>query len=277
MLDGYADRWALVTGASSGIGAEFATVLAERGMHLVLASRRSEPLNQLAQELHTKHGTRCEIFCADLSESAAAANLVNHLASKNLTIELLVNNAGFGLVGEVETTDVERVMQMIRLNIGTLTELTYRLLPGMIARRHGAVINVASVAAFQPVAYMGVYSATKSYVLHFTEALWAETRDKGVTVMALCPGVTRTAFFDVAGAPGWLKKQRSQTPRQVVKAALKGLEKRRQYVVSGMKNYLLSLAGRVGSRKIVVTESMKYFRPKSNIGPTDEPRSDKPT
>jgi short-subunit dehydrogenase len=108
---------------------------------------------------------------------------------------------------------------------------------------------------------MPAYSATKAYILHFSEALWAEVRDRGVTVMALCPGTTETGFFEVAGVPGWLKKQRSQTPAQVVRAALKALEKRRQYVVSGWPNYLLSLIVRLGSRKIVVRESMKYFRP----------------
>ena len=146
------------------------------------------------------------------------------------------------------------------MNISALTELTYCLLPGMLERQHGAIINVASVAAFQPVAYMGAYAASKAYVLHFSESLWTEVRDRGVTVMALCPGVTRTSFFDTAGVPGWLKKQRSQTPEQVVKTALHALDKRKQYVVTGWRNYWLSLAVRIATRKVAVTESMKYFR-----------------
>jgi short-subunit dehydrogenase len=247
-------------------------------MHLVLVARRNDPLAQLAQELHTKHGTRCEILCTDLSDSASAKRLVDQIAEKNITIELLVNNAGFGVVGAAESTDVDRVMQMVRLNIGAVTELTYRILPGMMQRGHGAIVNVSSVAAFQPVAFMGAYSATKSYVLHFTEALWAEAREKGVTVLALCPGVTRTAFFDVAGAPGWLKKQRSHSPRQVVKTALKALEKRRQYAVAGWRNYILSLAVRMATRKMVVTESMKYFRPSSSKAAKEtEHDDDKPS
>jgi uncharacterized protein len=153
-------------------------------------------------------------------------------------------------------------MELVRLNSGALTELTYRLAEPMVERKHGAIINVASVAAFQPVAFMGVYAASKAYVMHFSEALWAELKDHGVTVMALCPGVTKTSFFDVAGVPEWLKTQSSQTPDQVVKTALKYLEKRRQYIVCGWKNYILSLMTRLATRKIVVSESRKYFRPK---------------
>ena len=117
---------------------------------------------------------------------------------------------------------------------------------------------------FNLFAFMGAYAASKSYVLHFSESLWAEVRDRGVTVMALCPGVTRTSFFDVAGVPGWLKKQRSQSPEQVVKTALHALDKRKPYTVSGWRNYFLTLAVRFASRKLAVTESMKYFRPTKN-------------
>ena len=262
MLEGYSDRWALITGASSGIGAEFAKILAARGMHLILTARRTELLEQLAEELHTRHGTRSEILPGDLSNPEQAGRLVDDVEGRGIEVELLVNNAGFSIVGDVESANVERIMDLVRLNIGALTELTYRILPGMLQRQHGAIINVSSVAGFQPVAYMSAYSASKAYVLHFSEALWAEARDRGVNVMALCPGTTRTEFFDVAGVPGWLKKQRSQSPEQVVKAALKALEKKRPYTVSGWKNYLLSLAVRLASRRMVVTESMKYFRPK---------------
>ena len=121
---------------------------------------------------------------------------------------------------------------------------------------------VSSVAAFQPVAYMGAYSASKSYVLHFTESLWAEAREKGVTVLALCPGTTRTDFFDISGAaPGWLEKNSSQDVATVVRTAIKALEKKRSYIVSGWKNYILSLLVRLAMRSTVVQESMKYFRP----------------
>lgn len=261
MLEAYADRWALITGASSGIGAEFAERLAARGMHLVLTARSEEKLNKLAQELHTKHGTRCEVIVCDLTMPEQLDHLMDEINNRQIDIELLVNSAGFAVVGEFEKTDSQQVLKMVQLNISALTDLTYRLLPDMLERQHGAIINVSSVAAFQPVAYMGAYAASKSYVLHFSESLWTEVRDRGVTVMALCPGVTRTSFFDVAGVPGWLKKQRSQSPEQVVKAALHALEKRKQYTVSGWRNYFLSLAVRLASRKLTVSETMKYFRP----------------
>ncbi|MBT6155102.1 MAG: SDR family oxidoreductase [Planctomycetaceae bacterium] len=276
MIELYADRWALITGASSGIGAEFARRLAGRGMHLVLVARRETVLAELAEELHTRHGTKCELIVGDLSEPDQAGRVIDRVNELGVTIELLVNNAGYGIVGTVEQVDAERVMSMLRLNVGTLTELTYGILPGMVERGHGAIINVASVAAFQPVAYMPAYSATKAYVLHFSEALWAEVYDRGVTIMALCPGVTRTGFFDVAGVPNWLKKQSSHTPAQVVKRAMKALEKRRQFVVPGWSNYLRALATRLAPRRFVVRESMKYFRPKKKKNATKSTDADAP-
>ncbi len=262
MIEEFADRWALVTGSSSGIGVEFAHRLASRGMHLVLTARREEAMRELAGELHTRHGTRCEIIPGDLADPSTPARLMEEIRNREIEIELLVNNAGFAIAADIEATDTQRVLDMLQVNMTSLTELTYAVLPTMLAREHGAIINVASVAAFQPVAFMGPYAASKSYVLHFTEALWAEARDRNVTVMALCPGITRTSFFEVAGVPNWLKKHSSQSPEQVVRAAMKGLDKRRQYYVSGWKNYILSLAVRLASRKMAVTESMKYFRPK---------------
>lgn len=270
MLDAYAERWALITGASSGIGAEFARKLAARGMHLVLVARREALMQELADELHRRHGTRCEIIAADLSDPACPKSLAEEIRKRGIAIELLINNAGIGIVSEVESTDVVRVLQMIRVNISALTELTYLFLPEMLQKGHGAIINVASVAAFQPVAYMGAYAAGKAYVLHFSEALWAETRDRGVTVMACCPGTTRTDFFDAAGVGGWLKKHRSQTSEQVVKNALKNLERRKQYTIPGWRNYWLSILVRVAPRRTVVIESMKYFRPTSRKSKSDE-------
>ncbi len=169
---------------------------------------------------------------------------------------------GFGVIGDVERTDVKRVLEMVQVNIAALSELTLRVLPEMLARRHGGIINLASVAAFQPVGYMGAYAASKAYVLHFSEALWAEARDRGVTVTTLCPGTTRTEFFDVSGKPNWLEKHSAQDVKPVVRTALKALEKGRSYVVSGWKNYILSLLVRLAMRATVVLKSMKYFRPK---------------
>jgi short-subunit dehydrogenase len=261
VLDTYNDRWALVTGASSGIGREFAERLAGHGMHLILAARRTEQMNELAQELLTRHGTTSHIVTIDLATLDAGQRLHEEIQRLNVDVELVINNAGAGLIGDVETTDPHRVRRMLTLNILTLTDLTYRLLPGMLERGHGAIINMSSVAAFQPVAFMGAYSASKSFILHFSEALWSEVRGRGVTVMALCPGVTETEFFTLAGAPGWLQKHTAQTPSQVVRKALKGLEKRRQYLITSWKDYLITMLVRMTTRRAAVNESKRYFRP----------------
>jgi short-subunit dehydrogenase len=256
------DKWALVTGASAGIGAEFARQLAARGMHLVLVARNKGLLEELAAELHTKHAARSEVIACDLSQPLEVARLLEELQRRGLTIELLVNNAGFGLVGEVDDANVERLQEMIRLNISAAVELTYRLLPGMLQRGQGAIVNVSSLSAFQPVAYMGVYAATKSFLLHFSEALAEEVQPRGVTVLAVCPGVTKTMFFDTAGAPGWLQKHRSHSPERVVRTALDALERRRQVIVIGWRNWLLTLIVRLVPRRRVVRESTRYFRPR---------------
>jgi uncharacterized protein len=263
VLEAYADRWALITGASSGIGAEFARQLAARGMHLVLTARRRDLLERLAEDLHIRHGTKSEIIDGDLSDPGEPARIVETIATRGIIIDLLVNNAGFAVIGDSVTADRERVLELVRLNVDSLTDLTYRVLPGMVERRQGAIVNVSSLSAFQPVPYMAAYSASKAYVLHFSEALWAEVFPSNVTVMALCPGATRTDFFDAAGIPGWLKKHSSQSPEQVVRSALRALEKRKQYIVTGWKNYFLSLLVRIARRKTVVRQSMRYFRPVS--------------
>lgn len=260
VLDAFNDRWALITGASSGIGAEFAARLAGRGMHLILAARRTERMNALAEDLLTKHGTKCHIVTIDLATPDAGERLYREVENLGVHVELLVNNAGFTVIGELESTTPDVVQQMLNLNILTLTDLTYRVLPGMLERGHGAIINVSSLAAFQPVAYMGAYAASKSYVLHFSEALWAEARSRGVTVMALCPGVTATEFFKSAGVPQWLEKHSSQTPLRVVRTALTALEKRRQYVIPGWRDYLITLLVRMTTRRTAVNESKRYFR-----------------
>lgn len=262
MLDSYNDRWALITGASSGIGAEFASQLAGRGMHLILVARRKEKMTEVATDLNTRHGTRCHIVAVDLADPDSGRRLFEEVKRLGVNVELLVNNAGVGLIGQIETTTPEEVRRMLNLNLLTLTDLTYRILPGMLQQKHGAIINMSSQAAFQPVAFMAAYSASKSYILHFSEALWAEARSRGVTVTALCPGVTRTEFFDRAGAPGWLEKHSSHSPGKVVKTALKAMEKRRQYVVPGWKNYLMTILVRLTTRRTAVNESKRFFRPR---------------
>ena len=236
-----ANQWALITGASSGLGEEFARQLASRGMHLILVARRRDPMEKLAAELLLQHGTRCHVISSDLADPAEPKRVLDEVERLGVTIELLVNNAGFGIVGEVDDVDLDRILTMIQLNVSALTELTYRVLPGMLQRRRGAIINLSSLSAFQPVAYMGVYAASKAFVLHFSEALHCELKGRGITVTAVCAGVTRTSFFDIAGASGWLQKHASHPVDFVVKRALRALERRQQFTVPGWRNYLLTL------------------------------------
>ncbi|MCY2966809.1 MAG: SDR family oxidoreductase [Planctomycetota bacterium] len=262
MLKAYADHWGLITGASSGIGAEFARQLAARGMHLVLVARREQRLRELANELQVAHGTKCEIIVSDLAKPGEPAKVLADVRAKGIEVELLVNNAGFGMVSGIDETEVDRALELIRLNVSTLTEMTLLVVKDQVVRGHGGVINIGSVVAFQPVGYMGVYAASKAYVLHFSEALWAEVRPRGVTVTTLCPGTTRTEFFDVSGVPGWAEKNRSQDVKTVVRTGLAAFDKRKQYVVSGWINYILSLAVRLATRATVVKGSMSVFRPR---------------
>ena len=261
MTDTYADRWAVVTGASSGLGAEFARTLAARGMHLILVARRERRLHDLAAELDTKHGTHCEVLPADLSDPAERDRVHDAAVADGRAIELLVNSAGFGVAEDLPHTDRAAVLDLVSVNIAALTDLTYRFLPAMTARGHGGVLNLSSLAGFTPVAYMGAYSASKAYVLHFSEALWAEVRDRGVTVTAVCPAATRTEFFEVAGVGGWLKKRRGQDPEAVVRTALRAFERGRPVVVTGALAKLQVFLMRFAPRRTKVLESRKYFRP----------------
>ena len=190
----------LVTGASSGIGEQFALKLGRRGHNLVLTARSENRLHDLAARLRAENpGIDVEVIAADLAQPGSAAALTAEVAARGVEVDVLINNAGFGSHNPVAEEDPDNVAREIQLNCSSLVELTVRLLPAMLTRDRGGVLNVASTAAFQPLASMAVYGASKAFVLSFTEALWAETRTTGVRVMALCPGATETGFFDAAG------------------------------------------------------------------------------
>ncbi len=238
---------ALVTGASSGLGEEFARQLSRRGHRLVLAARREERLEALAAELGNARAVG-----VDLSAEGAAADLMAEIESVGETVDFLVNNAGFGLNGAFAKADPKRLRQMIDLNCGALTELCSAALPPMIERRSGAILNVASTAAFQPGPGMAVYFATKAYVLSFSEALHEEMKGFGVRVSALCPGPTRTEFGEVAGFAGSAKIDRFfMESGPVVDAGLRGLERNRAVVVPGSFNKVGALATRFFPRSLV--------------------------
>ena len=190
----------LVTGASSGIGEQFALKLGRRGHNLVLTARSENRLHDLAARLRAENpGIDVEVIAADLAQPGSAAALTAEVAARGVEVDVLINTAGFGSHNPVAEEDPGNVAREIQLNCSSLVELTVRLLPAMLTRDRGGVLNVASTAAFQPLASMAVYGASKAFVLSFTEALWAETRTTGVRVMALCPGATETGFFDAAG------------------------------------------------------------------------------
>lgn len=231
MSDGYT----LITGASEGIGRTFATRLAEQGRNLILVARNQDRLNELAQSLTREHGVRVEVVAQDLAQPNAAQRVFAACAS--FDVRHLINNAGCEVpVGRFETSEVGAVNAMIQLNIVALTELTHHFLPGIVAA-HGSIVNVASHAAFQPVPYMSAYAASKSYVLHFTEALNAELNDKyrgQVQVMALCPGATDTEFWKRSDTKVESTRFRVMQPKQVVQAAFDGLARRSNVVIPGV-------------------------------------------
>ncbi len=237
---------ALITGASAGLGAEFARQLSKRGHALVLAARRKDRLDALAAEVG--NARTVEI---DLSAPGAAAALAADLESAGEQVELLVNNAGFGLIGRFTELDAARLREMIDLNVGTLTDLCRVLAPAMVARKSGGIINVASTAAFQPGPKMAVYFATKAYVLSFTEALHEELKPHGVKVSCLCPGPTRTEFGEVAGfrGSGLFDRFAMQAPR-VVAAGLRGLDRNRAVVVPGIQNKITAASTRFAPRPV---------------------------
>jgi short-subunit dehydrogenase len=256
------NRYALITGASTGIGECFARALADRGHDLVLTARSEGKLRQLAAELVRGHSIKVEVIAADLSIRDAAPQLAAILKQRNLSINLLVNNAAFGARGEFWKLPIDRQMAMVRLNINSLAELSYLLLPAMIEAGDGAIINVSSTASFQPMAYTATYAATKAFVTSFSMGLAEEVRPHGIRVVTLCPGGTRTNFFEagnygVRNIPGGL-----QDPNEVVDDALKALESGGGLVVPRLLNKLGVFVQRVAPRELVARLAAKAFRPR---------------
>ena len=249
---------ALITGASSGIGAVFAREFAARGFDLVIAARRTDRLDALAKEITAEHGTAVRVIAADLSKAGAAAKLANAVGKTD--IEVLVNNAGWGHIGSFATEDIDGMTDEINVNIVALTQLSRLFLAPMITRGRGTVINIASTAAFQPVPNMSVYAATKAYVLSFTEALWGELQGTGVTALAVCPGGTATEFFDVAG--GRAMGSALMTPAQVVATSFAELDKASPgpSVIVGGQNRFMAKAGRFVPRRQLIAVAKRLMQ-----------------
>ncbi len=244
---------ALVTGASAGIGAELARLLAV-DHDLVLTARRAEPLRALADEVKRLHGATCHVFPADLADPTAPRQLFDTIAAAGLTVDVLVNNAGFGDLGPFAKADLPKILRMIQVNVTALTELTGLFLPGLLARNRGSILNVGSIAGFQPGPLMAAYYATKAYVNSFSEALHAEVRGTGVTVTVLCPGPVATEFAHVAGMQATRVFSAGQAlgARPVAEAGLRALKAGRRLVVPGWRNKLLLFLERFTPRGLVI-------------------------
>lgn len=234
-------KTALITGASSGIGLDFARLFAEGGYDVVLVARTESKLKALADELSTTHGVRALAVAADLADPAAPGRLMERLKAEGVQVDVLVNNAGYAGYGAFAETDTRMELDMIQVNIGALTALTKAVLPGMLARKSGRILNVASTAAFQPGPLMAVYYATKAYVLSFSEALANETQGTGVTITCLCPGPTKTGFQERAKMEEskLVKGKEIMDSLTVARAGYEGLHQGRAVVVPGFMNKMM--------------------------------------
>jgi len=242
-------KWALVTGASSGFGIDFAHLLAERGANLVLAARRTEPMEALARELADLYGTRCHVEGIDLARQDAPVALKDKLAALGIAIDVLVNNAGYGVYGDFVDQPLQRALAMLQVNVVSLTALTHLFATDMVRRGGGQILLVASVAAYQATPTYAAYSASKAYVLQFGEALHEELKDKGVTVTVLSPGITATGFLDVAGQrPTLYQRIMMMQSRPVALLGLRALGKGRASIVAGWGNAIGAWSTRLAPR-----------------------------
>ncbi|MGH9743882.1 MAG: SDR family NAD(P)-dependent oxidoreductase [Candidatus Acidiferrum sp.] len=255
-------KWALVTGASAGIGKALAEELARGGTNLVLTARRRDRLEELAQQLAAMHKIQTRIFVADLAEADAPEEIFQFTKDQGIEIELLINNAGFGAYGEFPTVEIRRLTDMVQVNCSAVIHLTRLYLPEMVARRHGDVMIVASTASFQSVPYISTYAATKAFDLLFAEGLAEEMKPHGVRVCALCPGSTDSEFAEVAGQTHVAAtKRHRETAEKVARAGLRALAVGKSYVISGLGNYLGVLGQRLVSRRFVARVAARMFKP----------------
>jgi short-subunit dehydrogenase len=254
--------WAVVTGASSGLGALFAEKLAQRGLPLLLTGRDEARLTEVRQRVQrVAPGVEVELVVGDLGSQAGVEALFAALNGR--VIDVLVNNAGFGTYGRLSEVDADREHDLIAVNVDALVGLTHAVLPGMLARGHGQILNVASTIAFQPAPFQATYGASKAFVLSFSQALWAETRGRGVTVTALCPGPTRTGFVDAldADVSQTAIYRRLASPEPVVDAALRALDRGRPVVVPGVRNWLMANGARLSPGWVGALISGRMLRP----------------
>jgi short-subunit dehydrogenase len=260
-----AGQTALITGASSGIGAAFTRELSQRGVHLILVARDRAKLEALAARCRTVDQVRVDVLATDLTRPDAVVRLGEEIDALGHDVDVLINSAGFGVHGDVVDADPGRLHDQSQLNVTALVDLTRACLPGMSARGRGVIINLASLSAFLPLPHMAAYAATKAFVLSFTDALWMETRRSGVRVLALCPGPTDTPFHAATGsAEGSFGKHRS--PEQVVRTAFRGLERDVSQVVDGRLNAINSRLAKILPHRVLLALGERSMRPRTPRG-----------
>jgi uncharacterized protein len=253
-------KWALITGASAGIGEALAEELAAGGTNLVLTARRKGRLEALAQRLASSHKIEAQVFPADLSDPAAPEKIFAITRDKGIEVELLVNNAGFGKYGEFHSVPKERLLEMVQVNCSTVVHLTHLFVQGMVARSRGDILILASTASFQAVPYISTYAATKAFDLLFAEGLAEELKPYGIRVCALCPGSTESEFHVVAGQDKFI--HRAETAKKVARTGLRALAAGKSYVISGLGNYLGAHGERLVPRRFVTRTAARMFKPK---------------
>lgn len=260
MVNDWQSKWALVTGASAGIGVALATQLAAGRTHLVLTARRRDRLEELSRKLKEAHGIQTEIFVADLAQRDAPEKIYAFTRQKGIAIDLLINNAGFGQYGELSQVETQRLLDMVQVNCAAVVHLTRLYLPDMIARRRGDILILASTASFQAVPYISVYAATKAFDLLFAEGLAEEMKPHGVRVCALCPGSTESEFHAVAGQEQFTSKN-PENAEKVARTGLQALAAGKSCVISGLGNYLGAQSQRIVPRRVVTRIAANMFRP----------------
>ncbi len=260
MAKEWAGKWALVTGASAGIGVALAKQLAAEGTNLVLTARRLDRLEEIAQKLRSSHGIRIEVLAADLAQSSGPQQIYDFTRQRQIAIDLLINNAGFGQYGELPTVETQRLLDMVHVNCLSVVHLTRLYLADMLERGRGDVLILASTAAFQAVPYISTYAATKAFDLLFAEGLAEEMKPHGIRVCALCPGSTESEFHALAGQEQFGSKTR-ETAEKVARTGLQALADGKSYVISGVGNYLGAQSQRLVPRGMVTSIAAKMFRP----------------
>jgi len=257
----WSGKWALITGASAGIGVALAEELATDGTNLVLTARRKDRLEELARKLTAAHKVHTEVFPADLADSNAPENIFAFTKEKGIEIELLINNAGFGQYGEFHSINKQRLLDMVQVNCHAVVHLTRLYLPEMVARRRGDILILASTASFQAVPYISTYAATKAFDLLFAEGLAEEVKPYGIRVCALCPGSTESEFHVVSGQEKF--RRRTETAEKVARTGLQALAAGKSYVISGLGNYLGAQSQRLVPRHLVTKIAASMFKPET--------------